>query len=207
MSGLRCLAIGIFCFAAGLMQLPAQEPSFHEVSGTIEVGTAVVAFNSPRAEVLTGTALATPANIALLANVKKICVLPYDGWNAKIVIQALPSTDPVQQGLQNDKSLRQLRNEASDELEKTGFQTIDCLSSGNDPDAELVFTRVRGGFGSTNLRTYYWVLYAGPKSAVLVHGEKELPGLSRPAAIWVPLNLTEMVQQVKASIDIANRSK
>jgi len=109
--------------------------------------------------------------------------------------------------LQNDKSLRQLRNAASDELEKYGFQTTDCLSSTNDADAELVFTKVLGGFARTDLPTHYWVLYAGEKSAVLVHGEKELLGLSRPAAIWVPLTLTAMAQQIKASIDVAKRSR
>jgi hypothetical protein len=140
----------------------------------------------------------------LLANVKTICVLPYDGWIAKTVIQTLPSTDPIRQGLQNDKSLRQFRNAASEELEKYGFQITDCLSSTNDADAELVFTSVLGRF---DLPSYYWVLYAGEKSAVLVHGEKELLGLARPAAISVPLTLAAMAQQIKASTEVAKQGR
>lgn len=180
----------------------AQLPSFHAVSSEIEVGTVSVAFYPPSARILTGADLSTPANIALLANVQTLCVLPFDALNAKSVIQSLPSFGPIKQGLEGDKSLRQLRNETRDALQKDGFSVVDCIADPSvDADGELVLTKVL----LDGLPAYYWVLYAGVKSAIVVFGEKELLGLARPSAMSLPLTVSGMVQQMDACKNAAKR--
>src|SRR5206468_6238344 len=112
----------------------------------------------------------TPQNIGILADVTTTCVLPYDARNAEAVVKNLPSTERIKRDLLADKTLRQQRNEAGEELTKQGFKTIDCLASSSPSDgAEIVFTKLRGGFGTTDLPTFFWVLYANEKYAQEVH--------------------------------------
>ena len=92
-------------------RLRAQEASYEAIADTVEVGTVAVSRSWPRAQIIEGR-LATRENIALLANVKTICVLPYDGWKAKNIIDGLPALDGIRSGLEADKALRQQRNEA-----------------------------------------------------------------------------------------------
>jgi hypothetical protein len=185
----------------------AQLPSFWDMGDTIEVGTvSLVSSYPPEAQILSP---ATESDVQLLANVKVICVLPYDGWKAKEIIDSLPSFDLLRSGLEGDKQLRQLRNDAAEQLVAKGFQVSDCLSDPPAPaDAELVFTRVRGGLGprgEPEMPALYWVLYGPPSRAVTVHGEKELLGLGRPAATWLPFDTTGMSQQVVLIVNAAKR--
>jgi hypothetical protein len=199
------------CIVAALLLLSGnvfgQIPSFHDISRTIEVGTVAVAFDAPKAETLDASQLATRENLTLLANIRTLCVLPYDGFKAKEIINSLPAFDLIREDLKVDKQLRQLRNEAAQQLVAKGFQVADCLA--NPPvsaDAEVVFTNVHGGFGKTDLLTFYWVLYGPQSSTIIVHGEKELLGLARPAAIWLPLSIEAMAEQVAAVVNAAKRA-
>jgi hypothetical protein len=187
-----------------IQNLWAQEVSYSAISSIIEVGTVAVAFASPRSQLILGGQLATTENISLLANVKTICVLPYNGWQAKSVIGALPSLSLIQSGLETDKALRQLRNEVSEEISKKGFQSVDCLA-GNEPDAELLFTKVLGGFGFVggDLPDYFWLLYANERHNIRVHGENELLGLARPASGWLPLSSESLAEQLWSVVDAA----
>lgn len=171
----------------------AQEVSYDSVSHYIETGTIAVAFGHPKAELLRRARLTTPQNIRILADVNTICVLPYDARNAEAVIKNLPSTELIKRDLSTDKTLRQQRNEAAEELAKQGFKITDCLASSPPPEsAELVFTRLVGGFGQADLPTFFWLLYANEKYAQEIHGEKELLGLARPASGWLPLSISSM---------------
>jgi hypothetical protein len=185
----------------------AQIPSLTDLSDTIEVGTVSVVFGYPAKAQIPRSQLATQANVDLLASVKTVCVLPYDGWKAKEIIDSLPSFDLVRSGLEGDKRLRQLRNEAAEQLTAVGFEVSDCLSDPPAPtDAELVFTNVRGGVGppgEPELPGFYWTLYGPPSRAVTVHGEKELIGLGSAAVTWLPSGTADMAKQVLAVVNAA----
>jgi hypothetical protein len=180
--------------------LHAQEASYHAIADIVEVETIAVSRSWPHAEILKGT-LTTRENISLLANVKTICVLPYDGWKAKNIIDGLPSLDRVRSGLDSEKALRQRRNEAIEQLLRQGFQVADCLARGGTPDAELLFTKVFGGFGKTDLPTYFWLLYANEAHSISVHGEPELLGLGRPSSGDLPLSIASLAEQVRSVVD------
>lgn len=179
-----------------------QEVSYSSISGIIEVETVAVAFSPPRAQLLLQSRLATPENILLLANVKTICVLPYDGWQAKTVIDALPSLSVIRSGLETNKTIRQQRNEVADELSKKGFQPVDCLA-GAEPDGQLLFTKVLGGGASDNLPAYFWLLYASAQHQIKVYGESELLGLARPASGSLPFFGVPLAEQVWSVVDAA----
>jgi hypothetical protein len=181
-------------------RLRAQEASYHAIADTVEVETVAVSRSWPRAQILEGR-LATRENISLLANVRTICVLPYDGWKAKKIIDGLPSLDGIRSGLESDKELRQQRNEAIEHLLRQGFQEADCLSKGSAPDAELLFTKLLGGFGKTDLPTYFWLLYANEQHGITVHGEPELLGLARPSSGDLPLSIASLAEQVRSVVD------
>jgi hypothetical protein len=199
-------AAGILVFLSIAVSLTAQEPAFSSISRIVEVGTVAVVFSPSKAEILREGRLATSKNIALLANVRTICVLPYDGMDAKNVIANLPALSSIRAGLESNKSLRQQRNEASEELIKRGFQTTDCLLSENRPDAELLFSKVKGGGGDNDLPSIFWLLYAGEQFSIVVHGERELMGLARPAFGSQPWSLNVLADQVKAVTDVAKAS-
>jgi hypothetical protein len=137
-----------------------------------------------------------------LANVKTICVLPYDGWQAKTVIEALPSLSLIRSGLEANKALRQQRNEVSGELSGKGFQPIDCLA-GAEPDAQLIFTKVLGGGAADDLPAYFWLLYANTQHQINVYGESELLGLARPASGSLPFFGVPLAEQVRSVVDAA----
>jgi hypothetical protein len=168
----------------------------------VEVGTVALAFSPPRAQLLLESQLATPENISLLANVKTICVLPYDGWQAKNVIESLPSLSVVRSGLDTNKALRQQRYEVAEELSKKGFQSVDCLA-GAEPDALLLFTKVHGGGVVADLHAYFWLLYANGQHQIKVYGESELLGLARPASGWLPFSGVPLAEQVWSVVDAA----
>jgi hypothetical protein len=109
-----CLILGAVSFLVTIISF-AQEALFDQVSGYIEVGTVAVAYEGG-AEILKQGRPATRENIEALARTTIVCVLPYDSRSAEEVIKRLPSLELIKQGLQNDKLLRQQRNEASDEL-------------------------------------------------------------------------------------------
>lgn len=180
-----------------------QEVSYEAIATTVEAGAIAVALSEPRAQLSEGQN-ATRENISLLANVKTICVLPYDGWKAKEIIEALPSLDGVRNGLLSDKGLRQQRNEANEELSKQGFQPVDCSLAGSSPDAELLFTKVRARqYIGSDLPSYSWQLYANNQHQIMVHGESELLGLGRPAYGWLPLSISSMAEQIRSVVDAA----
>ena len=181
-------------------RLRAQEASYDAIADTVEVGTVAVARSWPRAQIIEGR-LATRENISLLANVKTICVLPYDGLKAKNIIEGLPSLNGIRSGLESDKALRQQRNETIEQLVRQGFQEIDCFPKGSTPDAELLFTKVQGGFGKTDLPAYFWLLYANEQHAISVHGEPALLGLARPASGELPLSIASLAEQVRSTVD------
>jgi hypothetical protein len=181
-------------------ELRAQEASYDAIADTVEVGTVGVSRSWPHAQIIEGR-LATRENVSLLANVKTICVLPYDGLKAKSIIEGLPSLDGVRSSLEGDKSLRQQRNDAIEQLLGQGFQEADCLSKGTTPDAELLFTKVRGGFGKTDLPTYFWLLYANERHLISNHGEPGLLGLGRPWSGELPLSISSLAEQVRSVVD------
>jgi len=197
----------ILLLTLATLSLFAQEVSYHSISHYIETGTIAVSLGHPKAELLRGARLTTPENIRILADVNTICVLPYDARNAEAVIKNLPSTELIKHDLATDKALRQQRNEAVEELTKQDFKITDCLASSSPADsAEIVFTKLVGGFGATDLPTFYWVLYANEKYAQEVHGEKELLGLARPASGWLPLSISSMAEQVTDVVKLARGS-
>jgi hypothetical protein len=181
-------------------RLSAQEASYDAIADTVEVGTVAASRSWPRAQIIEGR-LATRENISLLANVKTICILPYDGSKAKSIVEGLPSLDGIRSGLEADKALRQQRNDATEQLLRQGFQEADCLSKSSTPDAELLFTKVHGGFGKTDLPAYFWLLYANEQHEISVHGEPELLGLGRPWSGELPLSITSLAEQVRSVVD------
>jgi hypothetical protein len=188
--------------AMGQRTVRAQEVPYQAIAGTVEAGAVAVAFSPPRARVIEGP-YATRERVSLLASVKTICVLPYDGWKAKSIIEALPSLGEVRSGLDSNRVLRRQRNEAGEELSKLGFHPVDCLSGGIMPDAELLFTKVRGGSGGSDLPAYFWQLYANEEHRITFHGETELLGLGRPASGFLPLSVRPLAEQVRSVVDAA----
>ena len=185
------------CFLLLTALAPCQETSYHSVASTIEVGTVAVAFIAPKVVIL------KKENANILASVQRVCVLPYDASNAKNIIEGLPSISLIAGQLATSKALRQERNEIAEELTKRGFSVVDCVSE-NDPNAaKLVLTRLIGGFAETDLPTFFWLLYAGDKFAITVHGEPELMGLARPASRCLPLTSTALAEQVRAVVSAA----
>jgi hypothetical protein len=181
-------------------RLNAQEASYDAIADTVEVGTVAAARSWPRAQIIEGR-LATRENISLLANVKAICVLPYDGSKAKSIVEGLPSLEGIRSGLEADKALRQQRNDAIEQLLRQGFQEADCLSKNSTTDAELLLTKVHGGFGKTDLPAYFWLLYANEQHEISVHGEPELLGLGRPWSGELPLSIASLAEQVRSVVD------
>jgi len=186
-----------FCFFLLTSLAPCQETSYQSVASTIEVGTVAVAFIAPKVVILKRD------NATILAGVQKVCVLPYDATNAKNIIEGLPSISLIAGQLATSKTLRQERNEIADELTKRGFSVVDCVAENDPVAAKLVLTRLIGGFAQTDLPTFFWLLYAGDKFAITVHGETELMGLARPASRCLPLTSTALAEQVRAVISAA----
>jgi hypothetical protein len=183
----------------------AQGPSWSWLSDNVDSVATVLEITSPHFPIHR-SGLATSDNLSLIANVKTICPLPFDGFDAKRIIQDLPSLKTLGEDLESDKSLRQQRNEAAEELTSKGFVVVDCLTTASTPDAELLFAKTRGGFRNdgNDLPTYFWILFANGEHLRVVHGERELLGLARPVSGWLPLSISALVDQIRAVVGAAS---
>jgi hypothetical protein len=175
-----------------------QEPYYSNVESTMKTPVVAVAFGNGHASVV------APANRVVLANVDGICVLPYDGFSAKAVIEALPDISIIAKQLADSKELRKERYEISAALEKRGFSPVDCATTDYPNVPRLLVVRVKGGGFDSSFASFFWTLYAGNDHIVMNDGEKELMGLARPAAGSYPFFADDLAVQIRSVVTVAN---